>query len=58
VAIEGDKKIFKSLLDSFIVEPVMEVSKKQWLHKSSATLDDEEEALPIPKIVPCNRSCK
>jgi hypothetical protein len=58
VAIEGNKEIFKFLLEPFIVEPVMEVSKKQWLHKSSATLDDEEEALPIPKIVPCNRSCK
>jgi hypothetical protein len=58
VAIEGDKKIFKSLLDSLIVEPVVEVSKKQRLHEGSSTVDEGVEDLSIPKIVPCNKYCK
>jgi hypothetical protein len=55
---EGDKEIFKSLLEPLIVKPVVEVSKKQRLHKVTSIVDDEEEVLPTPKIVPCNRFCK
>jgi nickel-dependent lactate racemase len=58
VVMEGDKEIFKSLLEPLIVKPVVEVSKKQRLHKVTSIVDDEEEVLPTPKIVPCNRFCK
>jgi hypothetical protein len=47
-----------SILYELIVRPVLEVPKKQWLHKGTSTIDDEELVLSISKIVPCNKYCK
>jgi hypothetical protein len=58
VAMEANKEIFKSLIEPLIAHPVLEASKKQWLHKGPSRIDDEEPVFDIPKIVAYNRYCK
>jgi hypothetical protein len=58
VAIEGDKEIFKAILEPLIVDPVSEALKKQRLQATSTADDVELEELPDPIIQPLNRYCK
>ena len=52
---EGDKEIFKAILEPLIVDPVSEGLKKQWLQANSTADDVELEDLPDPIIQPLNR---
>jgi hypothetical protein len=58
VAMEEDKEIFKSLIESLLTHPICEAPKKQRLHKGPSRIDDEEPVFDIPKIIPHNRYCK
>jgi hypothetical protein len=58
VAIEGDKDIFKAILQPLIVDPINEALKKQRLEATSTADDVELEELPDPFIQPLNRYCK
>jgi hypothetical protein len=58
VAMEGDKDIFKAILEPFIVDPVSEGLKKQRLEATSTADDLEVEELPDTVITPFNRYCK
>jgi hypothetical protein len=58
VAIEGDKEIFKAILEPFIVDNVTEGFKKQRLNANYAADDVELEELLNPIITPLNRYCK
>jgi hypothetical protein len=55
---EGDKDIFKAILEPFIVDPVSEGLKKQRLEATSTADDLEVEELPDTVITPFNRYCK
>jgi hypothetical protein len=55
---EGDKKIFKAILEPLIVDPVSEALKKQRLEATSAVVDIEVEEFEDPVIQPLNRYCK
>jgi hypothetical protein len=55
---EGDKEIFKAILEPLIVEPVSEALKKQRLEATSTANDIEVEELEDPVILPLNRYCK
>jgi hypothetical protein len=55
---EGDKEIFKAILEPLIVDPVSEALKKQQLQATSTANDVELEELPDPVIQPPNRYCK
>jgi hypothetical protein len=58
VAIEGDKEIFKGILEPLIMDPVSEALKKQRLEATSTTYVLEGEELPDTVIIPLNRYCK
>jgi hypothetical protein len=58
VAMEGDKEIFKAILEPLIVDLVSEDLKKQQLQAPSTVDDVELEELPDPVIQPLNRYCK
>jgi hypothetical protein len=59
---EGNKEIFKAILEPLIVDSVTEGFKKQRLDGVDATVDDAEleelEEHPVPVIQPLNRYCK
>jgi hypothetical protein len=55
---EGDKEIFKAILEPLIVDPVSEALKKKRLQATSTIDDVELEELPDPVIQPLNRYCK
>ena len=55
MAMEGDKKIFKAILEPFIVAPVTEGYKKQWLDANGCIKDLEVEELPDLAVVAQNR---
>jgi hypothetical protein len=57
VAIEGNKDIFKAILQPLILDPVIEGLKKQQLETTNTTEVDDEE-LPDTNIIPLNRNCK
>jgi hypothetical protein len=52
---EGNKEIFKAILEPLIVDSVTEGFKKQRLDGVDATVDEE---LPDPVFTPLNRYCK
>jgi hypothetical protein len=58
VAMEGDKEIFKAILEPLIVDTVTEGFKEQWLDGDDAADDVEVEELPDPAITLLNRYCK
>jgi hypothetical protein len=55
---EGDKEIFKAILEPLIVDPVSEAFKKQRLEATSTTHVLEDDELPDTDIIPFNRYCK
>jgi hypothetical protein len=55
---EGDKEIFKAILEPLILDPVTKGIKKQRLDAYDATDDVELEELPNQVIVLLNRYCK
>jgi hypothetical protein len=55
---EGDKEIFKAIMEPLIVDPVNEAFKKQRLEATSTADDIEVEELEDPIIQPLNRYCK
>jgi hypothetical protein len=55
---EGDKEIFKAILEPLIVDTVTEGFKKQRLDGIDAADDVDLEELPIAIIKPLNRYCK
>jgi hypothetical protein len=55
---EGDKEIFKAILEPLIVDPVNEALKKQRLQATNTADDVELEELPDPIIQPLNRYYK
>jgi hypothetical protein len=55
---EGDKEIFKAIIEPLIVDTVTEGFKKQRLDGDDAVDDVELEELPDPVIQPLNRYCK
>jgi hypothetical protein len=58
VAMEGDKEIFKAILEPLIVDIVTEGFKKQRLDGIDAADDVDLEELPDAVIKPLNRYCK
>jgi hypothetical protein len=58
VAMEGDKEIFKAILEPLIVDLVSEALKKQRLEATSIADDIEVEEFEDPIIQPLNRYCK
>jgi hypothetical protein len=58
VAMEGDKEIFKAILEPLIVDTITKGFKKQRLDGDDAADDVEVEELPDPVITPLNRYCK
>jgi hypothetical protein len=58
VAMEGDKEIFKAILEPLIVDTVTEGFKKQRLDGIDAAADVDLEELPDAVIKPLNRYCK
>jgi hypothetical protein len=58
VAMEGDKEIFKAILEPLIVDTVTEGFKKQRLDGIDAAADVDLEELPDAIIKPLNRYCK
>jgi hypothetical protein len=58
VALEGDKEIFKAILEPFIVDPVTEGFKKQQLAATSTAYDLKVEEFLDTIIVPLNQHCK
>jgi hypothetical protein len=58
VAMEGDKEIFKAILEPLIVNPVNEALKKQRLEAINTTDVLEIDELLDPVITPLNRYCK
>jgi hypothetical protein len=58
MAIEGDKDIFKAILEPLILDPITEGLKKQRLEATSTANDLEDEELPDTDIIPLNRYCK
>jgi hypothetical protein len=55
---EGDKEIFKAILEPLIIDPVSEALKKQRLEATNTTDDIEVEEFEDPVIQPLNRYCK
>jgi hypothetical protein len=55
---EGDKEIFKAILEPLIVNPVNEALKKQRLEAINTTDVLEIDELLDPVITPLNRYCK
>jgi hypothetical protein len=55
---EGDKEIFKAILEPLIVDLVSEALKKQRLEATSIADDIEVEEFEDPIIQPLNRYCK
>jgi hypothetical protein len=55
---EGDKEIFKAILEPLIVDPISEALKNQRLEATSTANDIEVEELEDPVILPLNRYCK
>jgi hypothetical protein len=55
---EGDKDIFKAILEPFIVDPVTKGFKKQRLDDNDAADDVKVEELPDTVIVPLNQYYK
>jgi hypothetical protein len=55
---EGDKEIFKAILEPLIVDTITEGFKKQCLNGIDATDDVDLEELPDAIIKPLNRYCK
>jgi hypothetical protein len=55
---EGDKDIFKAILEPLILDPITEGLKKQRLEATSTTNDFEVEQLPDTEITPLDRYCK
>jgi hypothetical protein len=51
---EGDKEIFKGILEPLIVDPVSEALKKQQLEATSTTHVLEGDELPDTDIIPFN----
>jgi hypothetical protein len=58
VAMEGDKEIFKAILEPLIVDTITEGFKKQRLDGIDAAADVDLEELPDAIIKPLNRYCK
>jgi hypothetical protein len=58
VAKEGDKEIFKAILEPLIVDTVTEGLKKQRLDGVDAADDVDLEEFPDAVIQPLNRYCK
>jgi hypothetical protein len=58
VAMEGDKEIFKAIIEPLIVDIVTEGFKKQRLDGYDAADNVEIEELPDPVFTPLNRYCK
>jgi hypothetical protein len=58
VAMEGDKEIFKAIIEPLIVDTVIEGFKKQRLDSDDAIDDVEVEEFPDPVITPLNQYCK
>jgi hypothetical protein len=58
VAMEGDKEIFKAILEPLIVDPISEALKKQRLEATSTADVLEIDEFPDPVITPLNRYCK
>jgi hypothetical protein len=59
VAMEGDKEIFKAILEPLIVDTVTEGFKKQRLHGDDTDDDDVDlQEFEIPDIQPLDRYCK
>jgi hypothetical protein len=54
VAMEGDKEIFKAILEPLIVDPISEALKKQQLEATSTADVLEIDELPDPVIIPLN----
>jgi hypothetical protein len=55
---EGDKEIFKAILEPLIVDHVSKALKKQRLEATSTVDDVELKELPDPIIQPLNQYCK
>jgi hypothetical protein len=55
---EGDKEIFKAILEPLIIDPVSEALKKQRLEATGTVDDIEVEELEDLVILPLNRYCK
>jgi hypothetical protein len=51
---EGDKEIFKAILEPLIVDPVSEALKKRRLQAISTVDNVELEEIPNPVIQPLN----
>jgi hypothetical protein len=58
VAMEGDKEIFKAILEPLIVDPISEGLKKQRLQATSTTDVLEVDEYPDTVITPFNQYCK
>jgi hypothetical protein len=59
VAMEGDKEIFKAILEPLIVNIVTEGFKKQRLHGDDTDDDDVDlQESDVPDIQPLDRYCK
>jgi hypothetical protein len=59
VAMEGDKEIFKAILEPLIVDTVTEGFKKQRLLGDDTDDDDVDlEEFEVPDIQPLDRYCK
>ena len=55
MAMEGDKNIFKTILESLILDPITEGLKKQQFEVISTANDLEDEELLDPVIQPLNQ---
>jgi hypothetical protein len=55
---EGDKEIFKAILEPLIMDPVSDALKKQRPEATSTAHDIEVEELEDLVILPLNRYCK
>jgi hypothetical protein len=55
---EGDKDIFKAILEPLILDPITKGLKKQQLEAISTANDLEDEELLDPVIQPLNRYYK
>jgi hypothetical protein len=58
VAMEGDKDIFRAILEPLILDPITEGLKKQRLEATSTANDLEVEELPVTDIIPLNQYYK
>jgi hypothetical protein len=58
MAMEGDKEIFKAILEPLIVDPVSEALKKQRLEATSTADVLEIDEFPDLVITPLNKYCK